>query len=674
MKKKLLVSSLLALTSLLFSACDNPAPKSSVTPSSINNTTSYVSSSKTSSSSAAKSSSNSSSSIKSSAPSSSVPTASSVISSSSTSSSSSVNRPDKVTLDIFAFNDTHGVVKDTQGKGIGISKMSTLIKNETKDKNSIVISQGDMWEGSVESNYTRGNLVTEWMNQLGFVSMTVGNHEYDWGKEYIIQNQQLANFPTLGINVINRSTSKRVDYLSPSITFTKGGAKIGVIGAIGNCLNSISSSKVKDIYFAYGDVLTNLVKNESRRLRNEEKCDFIIYSIHGAGNRDEKDTYDVSLSNDHYVDLVLEGHTHEGYRYTDEAGIWHIQNDGNNETVTKVNVELDLKNTGFSVKDTVVYDTSCYGPYKDLAKDSETEALITKYQDKFSFAYETLGTIDSYKNSTVLRDKIAELYLEAGNKKWGNQYNIILGGGYLSCRGSGLSAGNVTYADLDDLFPFDNEIVLCTIKGSDLANTYYISGGNSYYVSWTSYGSSIRYNIDQSATYYLVTDSYGSDYSYNHLTVVESLGANIYARDLLADFIKNGGWAPVTPTEHAGTLADPKTIAEGLAYARSHPGSSASDANSEGFIYKGVVTRAAMGLGSSGDLYRVYVGDAGGSEDMQIYYLKRNKDRNPNWTSADDLKVGDEIIFYGQACYRNSTYLQFESGAYCLYINGVSTN
>ena len=139
-----------------------------------------------------------------------------------------------------------------------------------------------MWQGSVESNYTKGYLVTEWMNSMDFVSMTVGNHEFDWGQQRIKDNVELAEFPFLGINVLYRSNNQRVDYLQPSTTFTRGDAKIGVIGAIGDCLSSISSGNVQDIYFAWGQLLSDMVKAEATRLRNEEHCDFIIYSVHGA--------------------------------------------------------------------------------------------------------------------------------------------------------------------------------------------------------------------------------------------------------------------------------------------------------------------------------------------------------------------------------------------------------
>ena len=95
----------------------------------------------------------------------------------------------------------------------------------------------------------------------------------------------------------------------------KEGIKFGIIGAIGDCYSSISSSMVEDYYFKVGSDLTNLVKQESNKLK-EKGADFIIYIIHDGldsfeanianDNKQFNPTnhYDIKLS-DGYVDLVL---------------------------------------------------------------------------------------------------------------------------------------------------------------------------------------------------------------------------------------------------------------------------------------------------------------------------------------------------------------------------------
>lgn len=640
---------------------------SSISSSSSLSSSSSVSSSSSSSSSSHSSSSSSSSSYSSSSSSSS---SSSTSLSSSSSSSSSSQRPTNVSLDIFAFNDTHGNVIDTQGKGLGLSKTTTLLKEISTSATSIFISQGDMWQGSVESGLTRGNIVTEWMNSMDFVSMTVGNHEFDWGQEYIVSNQELATFPTLGINVLYRSNNQRVDYLSPSTTFTRNGAKIGVIGAIGNCYSSISRSKVADITFATGYTLTNLVKAEATRLRNEEKCDFIIYSIHGSYNDGD---YDTELSTGKYVDLVLEGHTHNKYAEVDAGGVYHIQSNAYNENFYRITVDLNLANSTYTVNTPVSYDLyNSTSPYRNYAEDAETKAIFDKYKNQYQFAYDVSGYNDTNRYASDLKQKVADLYYDYGNTTWGSQYNLILGGGYISCRGSNLPQGDVTYADLYNLFPFDNDVSLCSISGRNLRNTQFITGNSNYYTKWSSYGESIRYNIDDYTTYYLVTDTYTVDY-YTSLNVIAKFeNGGVYARDLLNRFIADGGYGSIPiETGHQGTLEDPRTVQEALEYAYTHPGSSASAAGSVSMYYKGVVSRQAREVTSYGDMKMVYIKDAGTDYEIMIYYLKRTEGGSTHWSSVNDLQIGDELIIFGRAFYYNSTTPEFDNQTYVYSINGV---
>ena len=472
----------------------------------------------------------------SSVPLSSVPQSSSIPSSSSLNSSSSEPEDTIVNLELFALNDMHGNVYDSD-TGLGIAKTSTLLKTYPNSiDNTIYISQGDMWQGSAVSNITRGQLVNDWMNQMGFISMTVGNHEFDWSTSYVKTNSESANFPFLGINVYDRTTDQRVDYLKPSTVINKNGAKIGVIGAIGDCYSSISGSMVQDIYFKVGDDLTSLVKEEATRLRNEELCDFIIYSLH-----EDDSNYDVSLSKG-YVDLVLEGHSHQNYARVDSEGVYHIQSSGYNKTINYINIDLNI------TKDTFVINNrrSLYtNNFSSLEEDAAAKALFTKYADAVTLSEEVLGYNSSNRTSYYLRQLVADLYLEYGKGQWGSAYNIFLAGGYISCRSPyKLEEGMVTYADVYTLFPFDNTLVLCSISGYYLDKQFVTTENENYYIAYTDYGNNNRYSIDTSQTYYVITDTYSSDYASNHLTVIARYPKNnFYARDMVAQYIRDGYFA-----------------------------------------------------------------------------------------------------------------------------------
>ena len=467
-------------------------------------------------------------------PSSNVINSSDITQISSNNSSSSNNDPNIVNIELFALNDFHGNVKDSTN-GLGIAKTSSLLKSYPKNaNNALYVSQGDMWQGSAESNLTRGQLVTDWMNQLGFVSMTLGNHEFDWSTKYVEENSKLANFPFLGINVYAHENNQIVSYAKPSVVVEKNGAKIGIVGAIGDCYSSISASQVKDIYFKVGEELTSLVKQEAIRLKEVEKCDFVIYSIH-----DDDSYYDVELSN--YVDLVLEGHTHQNYIRKDSKGIYHIQGAGYNKSFNYINLDINIAEDSFVINQVKSIYTN---DFSNLVKeDQEANSLFTKYADTISRADDELGYNSRYRDSTELRQLIADLYLENGLKKWGQDYDeLFLAGGYISCRTPyRLNKGNVTYADLYTLFPFDNDLVLCTTTGYYLDRQFVNSTNENYFISYTSYGSANRSSINKDETYYLITDTYSSDYAPNHLTVIDRYtNEGYYARDMVAEYIKAG--------------------------------------------------------------------------------------------------------------------------------------
>ena len=453
-----------------------------------------------------------------------------------------------VSFDFYAINDLHGKFEDSLTQ-IGVDEMTAYLRNAYRsDENAILLSSGDMWQGSYESNSTRGMIITDWMNDLDFVSMTLGNHEYDWGEEYIEKNAEAAEFPFLAINVYEKSTGERVDYCASSVLVERGGMKIGIIGAIGDCYSSISGEMVEDVYFKTGSELTALVKAESEKLRSEG-ADIVVYSIHdGYGKsidaegimvKDEQISsyYDISLS-DGYVDLVFEGHTHMNYVLEDSKGVYHLQNGGDNRGISHAEITLNFSNGNMATTEAEFVKSSVYSDYAD---DPIVDELMEKYADTVDSGNEVLGKSGKYQSAQTLCQLVAELYYEVALERWGEEYDIALGGGFISIRSpKSISQGEVTYSQLAMLFPFDNRLVLCSVKGRDLQRKFFETSNSNYYIAYGEYGEELRKNIDPNATYYILTDTYCSSYAYNNLTVVDYYDEGVFARDLVADYIRDG--------------------------------------------------------------------------------------------------------------------------------------
>ncbi len=451
-----------------------------------------------------------------------------------------------VTVDIYAINDLHGKFCDTAAQP-GVDELATYLENRrAEDDYTVILSTGDMWQGSAESNLTGGAIMTEWMNEMDFSAMTLGNHEFDWGEEYIRENRELADFPFLAINVYDNETGMLADYCTPSLLIELGGVEIGIIGAIGDCYSSISSDMVEGIHFKTGSELASLVTAEAGRLE-ALGADFIIYSIHDGHTSNSTGTKSVNASSlsSYYqstlsgcVDMVFEAHTHKYYVLRDDAGTYHLQGGGENYGITHAEIEINGITGGFTVNTAEVIKNSAW---EGLSDHGDTEALEDKYRDVIDKAYDSLGVVSSEYSSAAISDIVAKLYLDAGLEKWGDDYDITLGGGFIVPRSPyKLTAGEKCYADILSLFPFNNRLTLCSISGDKLLSQFIENDSSDYHIALSQYGESIKNSISKGGTYYVVVDTYTQLYRYNGLTLIDYLDGTTFARDLLAEYIKEG--------------------------------------------------------------------------------------------------------------------------------------
>ncbi len=457
------------------------------------------------------------------------------------------------TFDFYAINDLHGKITDSDIQP-GVDEMTAYLRQaQNSNPNTVLLSSGDMWQGGSESNLTHGKIVVEWMNDLGFASMTLGNHEYDWGETCIAENGELAEFPFLAINIFDEDTDERVEYCDASVMIEKDGAKIGIIGAMGDCYSSIAADKTKGVYFKTGDELTDLVKAESNRLR-AEGADCIVYSLHDSF---QSYGYDEELSNG-YVDIVFEGHSHWEYVEKDAKGVYHLQDGGDNKTgISKATLEINIAADTAKTKSA---QTVRHNTYTSLTPDPIVAELLAKYDSQISIGTKVLGRNDKERSGSELSSLVAQLYLEAGRERWPDK-EIVLGGGSINVRSPGyLGVGDVYYGDLMSLYPFDNQLQLCTITGADLLDRFI--NNDDYYVA---YDSTFLDTISFNKRYYIVTDSWNSPYAANKVTVVENYDETTFARDLIAEYIEEGNMGVAKPDMPApdSTL----TIAEAIEYA-----------------------------------------------------------------------------------------------------------
>jgi 5'-nucleotidase len=208
----------------------------------------------------------------------------------------------------------------------GLARIATIIKDE-KEKNegtTLVIDAGDFLMGTLfQALEKETGFQLRLMNSMGYDVTCLGNHEFDFGPEWLASMINTAHnngkIPPILIGNTEFSTKdNRDDELEKLLTdnvvcrnliVVKDGVKFGLFSIIGkDAVND--SPKAVPLTF---ERQTSFAKKMVRKLR-DEKCDIVICVSHSGLAKDKSGRWggeDVELAKKvKGIDLIIGGHTH----------------------------------------------------------------------------------------------------------------------------------------------------------------------------------------------------------------------------------------------------------------------------------------------------------------------------------------------------------------------------
>lgn len=386
-------------------------------------------------------------------------------------------------VEIFGFNDLHGIVKENiEENQAGLAKLGTVISSKVAQPNVLCFDQGDTWQGTLESNYGYGRIVQDVLSCANVSLRTIGNHDLDWGvekyKEISARTYGEYSIPTLASNLYDYDwetktpgTNQRSDLGQEYATFTmENGLKVGVVGVIGDDqITSISTQNVKDICFTDHN---EKIKEMSDYLRTTKECDFVVASVHGS---DEQTLgyglTDISpVSNKRYVDLVLNSHTHQNVCKM-ENGVLFSQWGRYSEYIGSVTLKYNFDTN--EVIDSSYDDRTSYNAkymrtyFKD--NDPEIDLLVQKYLESIeNVATEVLS--EKFDGEFASDEQLPNLMVEAIYKEAQKQgFNIDAS--VCNYARANFEKSTMTFSDLYQCFPFDNEVIIMRVKGRNSVNS-----------------------------------------------------------------------------------------------------------------------------------------------------------------------------------------------------------
>ena len=107
-----------------------------------------------------------------------------------------------------------------------------------------LVMAGDFLSPSVASSVFKGEQMIAALNAAGLDLATLGNHEFDFGDDVLIQRMREPRFEWVVSNVVDTNTGQPIGGAAPYLVKTFGALKVGFIGL---CLNTdeITPDKLK---------------------------------------------------------------------------------------------------------------------------------------------------------------------------------------------------------------------------------------------------------------------------------------------------------------------------------------------------------------------------------------------------------------------------------------------
>jgi 5'-nucleotidase len=399
--------------------------------------------------------------------------------------------PRTVDLQVLGVNDLHGNLEPTAVSGRpagGVAFLgSYLAAAKAQDpKGTIIAHAGDTVGASpLISSWFHDEPTIEATNLMGFDVGTLGNHEFDEGGTEMLRlirgghrddGKQFkdgtdtsdpdfpgADYPYVSANVTYADSGK---YVLPPFTIVKReGIPVGIIGVT---TTETPSIVVPDAVapFAFGD-LSDAVNKQVATL-HRLGVHTIVVLAHAGGFQDPgKDPageiLDETKQMDPDVDLVLAGHTHS-FLNTKVNNALVVQAYRYGTAFDKVSLTVDRRTRDVTASSADVVTT-----YDDAVTPAPALAdLVQTFKDRIApVASRVVGTAaaPATRDTTAAGESaLGDLIADAQAHETGAPIALMNPGGIRA----DLKAGQLTFADLFAVQPFDNGLVSMQLTGAQL--------------------------------------------------------------------------------------------------------------------------------------------------------------------------------------------------------------
>ena len=407
----------------------------------------------------------------------------------------------------------------------------------------IVVDSGDLFQGTLESNFFEGEPVVKGYNALAYDAAAIGNHEFDYGPVgpdsvarvtgedplgALKKNAQMAKFPFLSANLTEKATGKTPSWAKRYTIVGANGVKVGIIGlSTPETPNVTTAANVATLSF--GDPVAATV-SAARELR-AAGVDAIVVIAHMGGrcrNIDTNPEDPSSCETDQEamrflnalpkgtIDAYFAGHTHSQMRHYIN-GVPTLQPAPFGRELAMLDMTVDIVSHSVSKTEMAPLMMVCAQVYEhtetcDPKKAPAGAALVPRVFEGLVVAElpglsETLKpylqqvaakrnqdlgirTTDRFKRGYYRESALGDLLTDALRTSMKVDIAVMNSGGIRT----DLPAGALVYSHMYDVSPFDNFPSIVTMTGAQVRQMLEITtiGGRGILQA-----SGIRYVFDE---------------------------------------------------------------------------------------------------------------------------------------------------------------------------------
>jgi len=382
---------------------------------------------------------------------------------------------DLVQLQIVSINDFHGALAES-GKNPGAAKLITYIEKVRgqNPEGSILVSAGDMFQGSPDSNLLYGKTVVDVMNYAQFDAMTLGNHEFDWGIGVLKQRISQSAFPYICANVIDKRTGKPADFVKPYSVLERKGVKIGIIGIATPETAYKTNPKMIENY-TFADPVTTVKKLIP--VLKKQGVQIIIALTHLGSEMDTQENIHgdaAQLAQEvNGLDAVISGHSHQGV-FSQVHNVPVVQAYYNGRAAGKIDITFNKRTK--KVETAIASVTPLLDV--DQPPDQHVKAMIDEAQKEIApvknvvVGY-TVNALSHDRNEmaeTALGQWVTDVLRQSADADIAFQNT----GGLRT----GIVAGDITMGNLYEVMPFDNTLFKVEMTGAQIMQVLEYGIGN----------------------------------------------------------------------------------------------------------------------------------------------------------------------------------------------------